>query len=81
MNTMASALLEPVQAQDITLVTRGDLLGSGTLSGPQNDQLGCLLEITEGGKKQIELTSGEVRKFLEDGDEIILRGRRRCRST
>ncbi|MFJ2691728.1 fumarylacetoacetase [Pseudomonas sp. NPDC087336] len=53
----------------------GDLFGSGTLSGPQNDQLGSLLEITEGGKKPIELASGEVRKFLEDGDEIILRGR------
>lgn len=55
----------------------GDLFGSGTLSGPQNGQFGSLLEITEGGKKPIELASGEVRKFLEDGDEIILRGR--CR--
>ncbi|MGC5702485.1 fumarylacetoacetase [Pseudomonas sp. NFXW11] len=55
----------------------GDLFGSGTLSGPQSDQFGSLLEITEGGKKPIELASGEVRKFLEDGDEIILRGR--CR--
>ena len=53
----------------------GDLFGSGTLSGPQNGQFGSLLEITEGGKKPIELASGEVRKFLEDGDEIILRGR------
>ena len=55
----------------------GDLFGSGTLSGPENSQFGSLLEITEGGKKPIELASGEVRKFLEDGDEIILRGR--CR--
>lgn len=55
----------------------GDLFGSGTLSGPQEGQFGSLLEITEGGKKPIELASGEVRKFLEDGDEIILRGR--CR--
>ena len=53
----------------------GDLLGSGTLSGPENGQFGSLLEITEGGKKPIELASGEVRKFLEDGDEIILRAR------
>ncbi|NBF02342.1 fumarylacetoacetase [Pseudomonas sp. Fl5BN2] len=53
----------------------GDLFGSGTLSGPQSGQFGSLLEITEGGKKAIELASGEVRKFLEDGDEIILRGR------
>ena len=51
----------------------GDLFGSGTLSGPQPGQFGSLLEITEGGKKPIELASGEVRKFLEDGDEIILR--------
>ncbi|AZE40378.1 Fumarylacetoacetase [Pseudomonas chlororaphis subsp. aureofaciens] len=55
----------------------GDLFGSGTLSGPESSQFGSLLEITEGGKKPIELASGEVRKFLEDGDEIILRGR--CR--
>jgi len=55
----------------------GDLFGSGTLSGPQSGQFGSLLEITDGGKKPIELASGEVRKFLEDGDEIILRGR--CR--
>ncbi len=53
----------------------GDLFGSGTLSGPENGQFGSLLEITEGGKKPIELASGEVRKFLEDGDEIILRAR------
>ena len=55
----------------------GDLFGSGTLSGPQPGQLGSLLEITGGGKQAIELASGEVRKFLEDGDEIILRAR--CR--
>ncbi|WP_053213322.1 fumarylacetoacetase [Pseudomonas sp. Q12-87] len=55
----------------------GDLFGSGTLSGPQSGQFGSLLEITEGGKKPIELASGEVRRFLEDGDEIILRAR--CR--
>ncbi|MDP9711377.1 UNVERIFIED_ORG: fumarylacetoacetase [Pseudomonas fluorescens] len=53
----------------------GDLFGSGTLSGPETGQFGSLLEITEGGKKPIELASGEVRKFLEDGDEIILRAR------
>ena len=53
----------------------GDLFGSGTLSGPENGQFGSLLEITDGDKKPIELASGEVRKFLEDGDEIILRAR------
>ena len=53
----------------------GDLFGSGTLSGPQRSQLGSLLEITEGGKHPIELPGGEIRRFLEDGDEIILRAR------
>ncbi|MBV4537920.1 MULTISPECIES: fumarylacetoacetase [Pseudomonas] len=53
----------------------GDLFGSGTLSGAQPGSFGSLLEITEGGKQPIELASGEVRKFLEDGDEIILRAR------
>ncbi|NHW87511.1 fumarylacetoacetase, partial [Escherichia coli] len=41
----------------------------------ENGQFGSLLEITEDGKKPIELASGEVRKFLEEGEEIILRAR------
>ncbi|TLP60030.1 MULTISPECIES: fumarylacetoacetase [Pseudomonas] len=53
----------------------GDLFGSGTLSGASADSFGSLLEITEGGKHPVELASGEVRRFLEDGDEIILRAR------
>jgi fumarylacetoacetase len=53
----------------------GDLLGTGTLSGPQAGQFGSLLEMTEGGKQAIELPGGEVRRFLEDGDEVILRAR------
>ncbi|WP_213877143.1 fumarylacetoacetase [Pseudomonas sp. dw_358] len=53
----------------------GDLFGSGTLSGPAAGQFGSLLEITDGGKKAITLASGEVRRFLEDGDEVILRAR------
>ncbi|MDF2488910.1 MAG: fumarylacetoacetase [Pseudomonas sp.] len=53
----------------------GDLFGSGTLSGGEPDAYGSLLEITEGGKRPLELASGEVRTFLEDGDEIILRAR------
>ena len=52
----------------------GDLIGSGTISGPEDRNRGCLLEITSGGKEPIELPSGETRAFLEDGDEIILRG-------
>ncbi|MBK4999088.1 fumarylacetoacetase [Pseudomonas sp. S31] len=53
----------------------GDLFGSGTLSGPDAGSYGSLLEVTEGGKHPVELASGEVRKFLEDGDEVILRAR------
>ncbi|QQZ37113.1 fumarylacetoacetase [Pseudomonas sp. SK2] len=53
----------------------GDLFGSGTLSGATPGSYGSLLEITEGGKQPVALASGEVRKFLEDGDEIILRAR------
>ncbi|MGH8382485.1 fumarylacetoacetase [Pseudomonas sp.] len=53
----------------------GDLFGSGTLSGAQPGQFGSLLEITQGGKEPVQLASGEVRKFLEDGDEITLRAR------
>ncbi len=53
----------------------GDLFGSGTLSGPDVGSYGSLLEVTEGGKHPVELASGEVRKFLEDGDEVILRAR------
>lgn len=52
----------------------GDLLGSGTLSGPLPGQAGSLLELTEGGKKPIVLPNGETRTFLEDGDTVILRG-------
>jgi fumarylacetoacetase len=52
----------------------GDLLGSGTQSGPAPDQAGSLLELTEGGKRALRLESGETRTFLEDGDRVILRG-------
>jgi fumarylacetoacetase len=52
----------------------GDLLASGTVSGPTPDGLGSLLEISKGGRESIALPSGETRTFLEDGDEVILRG-------
>jgi fumarylacetoacetase len=52
----------------------GDLLGSGTVSGPEKTERGCLLEITSRGTEPIELPSGEKRAFLEDGDEVYLRG-------
>ena len=52
----------------------GDLLASGTVSGPSRDERGCLLEITRRGAEPVVLPSGEERSFLEDGDEVILRG-------
>ena len=52
----------------------GDLLGSGTLSGPAPDQAGSMLELTMGGKNPITLPNGESRSFLEDGDTLTLRG-------
>ena len=48
----------------------GDLLGSGTLSGPQPDQAGSMLELTQAGKKPLTLPSGETRAFLADGDVL-----------
>jgi fumarylacetoacetase len=53
----------------------GDLLGTGTISGPDEVSCGSLLEATLGGKNPIVLASGEERRFLEDGDEVILRAR------
>jgi len=53
----------------------GDLLGTGTISTPDDGGLGSLLEITRGGAQPLTLESGEQRRFLEDGDEIHLRGR------
>ncbi|MAY73111.1 MAG: fumarylacetoacetase [Phycisphaerae bacterium] len=66
----------------------GDLLGSGTVSGPKRDARGCLLELTWDGdpwanppvkapttaRTPIKLPSGESRRFLEDGDEVIIKG-------
>jgi fumarylacetoacetase len=52
----------------------GDLLGSGTISGPEKHQRGCLLELTWRGAEPLRLPNGEERRFLEDGDEVILRG-------
>lgn len=53
----------------------GDLLGSGTISGPEKGTQGSLLEATEGGKKPLQLPgSSETRTFLEDGDEVTIVG-------
>lgn len=52
----------------------GDLLGSGTISGKEPGTLGSMLEQTKSGKEPIKLSDGSERLFLEDGDEVVLRG-------
>ncbi|GAA6210213.1 fumarylacetoacetase [Cognatishimia sp. WU-CL00825] len=52
----------------------GDLLGSGTISGPQKENRGSMLELSWGGKEPMTLATGETRSFLEDGDTLTLRG-------
>jgi fumarylacetoacetase len=52
----------------------GDLLASGTVSGNAKDSRGCLLELTKRGTEPVVLPDGEQRGFLQDGDEVILRG-------
>eukprot|EP01015_Nassula_variabilis_P003306 TRINITY_DN1208_c0_g1_i4.p1 TRINITY_DN1208_c0_g1~~TRINITY_DN1208_c0_g1_i4.p1 ORF type:complete len:180 (+),score=34.39 TRINITY_DN1208_c0_g1_i4:66-605(+) len=52
----------------------GDLLGTGTISGPEKQSYGSLLELSWGGKESIKLSNGEERTFLKDGDVVIMRG-------
>ncbi len=52
----------------------GDLMATGTVSGKEKSERGCLLEMTWRGTEPIDLPSGEQRRFLEDGDEIIMKG-------
>ncbi len=52
----------------------GDLLGSGTISGPEKNQRGSLLEISWNGSEPIELSGGDKRSFFEDGDSLSIRG-------
>jgi fumarylacetoacetase len=52
----------------------GDVLATGTISGPAEASAGCLLELTRNGAQPLLLPTGETRTFLEDGDEIVLRG-------
>ena len=52
----------------------GDLLGSGTISGPKKGEQGSLLELSWGGKEPIKLVTGETRTFIEDGDTLTLSG-------
>ena len=53
----------------------GDVLGSGTISGPEPESRGCLLELTWRGTEPVALPTGEQRRFLEDGDTVTLRAR------
>lgn len=52
----------------------GDLMGSGTISGPTPDSYGSLLEITWNATKPLTLSNGEQRNFIQDGDTIIMKG-------
>ena len=52
----------------------GDLIGSGTVSGPEKQNRGCLLELSWRGSEPLELPTGEIRRFLEDSDEVIFKG-------
>ncbi|MFN7177078.1 MAG: fumarylacetoacetase, partial [Thermaurantiacus sp.] len=53
----------------------GDLLGTGTISGPEAGSEGSLLELTEGGKRPVALAAGETRTFLQAGDRLTLLAR------
>ncbi len=61
------------QASNGCLLQPGDLLGTGTLSGPAPEQGGSLLELTQGGRQPLVLPGGVQRSFLEDGDQVALR--------
>jgi fumarylacetoacetase len=52
----------------------GDLLGSGTISGPTATEAGAIIELTAGGSAPVHLANGEQRGFLEDGDTVVLNG-------
>jgi fumarylacetoacetase len=52
----------------------GDLIGSGTVSGPEKSNRGCLLELSWRGAEPVSIGNGETRTFLENGDEVIFRG-------
>jgi fumarylacetoacetase len=52
----------------------GDLLATGTISGPEHDERGSLIELSWNGAEPLELPGGVTRSFLEDGDEVVLRG-------
>ncbi|MCY1371394.1 fumarylacetoacetase [compost metagenome] len=55
-------------------VNSGDMMGSGTISGPTPDSFGSMLELTWGGKNPITLSDGTERKFINDGDTVTMKG-------
>jgi fumarylacetoacetase len=55
-------------------MSTGDLLGSGTISGPEKGSRGSLLELSWNGKEPVEIDGGVTRTFLEDGDRLTIRG-------
>lgn len=55
-------------------VNSGDMMGSGTVSGPNPDSYGSMLELTWGGKNPIKLNDGTERKFINDGDTVTMKG-------
>ena len=55
-------------------IKAGDLMASGTISGPNKSEFGSMLEISWAGKESIYLNNGEERKFLKDGDTVIMKG-------
>lgn len=55
-------------------LTPGDLLATGTISGEEDGSLGCLLEATRGGKREVELEGDERRTYLLDGDAVRFEG-------
>ena len=56
-------------------IRTGDLFATGTISGPEHGSEGSLIELTQNGAHPIRLGDGSERAFLEDGDEVVLRGR------
>jgi fumarylacetoacetase len=55
-------------------VSVGDIMASGTISGPTHDSVGSLLELTRNGQEPLTLKNGDIRRFLEDGDTVIMKG-------
>lgn len=55
-------------------INSGDMMGSGTISGPTEDSFGSMLELTWGGKNPIKMSDGSERRFINDGDSVIIKG-------